>query len=208
MKTPERFYTYAYLRENRTPYYIGKGEGNRIYYKRKGEVRPPKDKSKIIFLKQNLLEEEAFKHEKYMIAVFGRKDLGTGILRNKTNGGEGICGYKHSKETRKKIGEIGRGRKCKEETRNKMSDANSGEKSYWYGKSHTQSSKEKMRDAKLGDKNVNCKIWKLTFDDGRETIIRGLSVWAEQNGYRHQGIRLFYQGFRNRYKDIVKVEKL
>ena len=35
-----------------------------------------KDKSRIIFLKQNLTEEEAFKHEIYMIAVFGRKDLG------------------------------------------------------------------------------------------------------------------------------------
>lgn len=100
------------------------------------------------------------------------------------------------------------GKSPSQETRNKMSDANSGEKCYWYGKSHTQSSKEKMRDAKLGDKNVNCKIWKLTFDDGREIIIRGLSVWAEQNGYRHQGIRLFYQGLRNRYKDIVKVEQI
>ena len=83
------YYTYAYLREDRTPYYIGKGEKDRIYKKGKKEIKPPKDKSRIIFLKQNLTEQEAFKHEIYMIAVFGRKDLGTGILRNKTNGGEG-----------------------------------------------------------------------------------------------------------------------
>jgi hypothetical protein len=82
------YYTYAYLREDKTPYYIGKGKRDRIYSNRK-RVKPPKDKSRIIFLKQNLTEEEAFKHERYMIAVFGRKDLGTGILHNMTDGGEG-----------------------------------------------------------------------------------------------------------------------
>ena len=82
------YYTYAYLREDRTPYYIGKGKGDRIYSTRRRN-KPPKDKSRIIFLKQNLTEEEAFKHERYMIAVFGRKDNGTGILRNLTDGGEG-----------------------------------------------------------------------------------------------------------------------
>ena len=101
------FYTYAYLREDRTPYYIGKGTGNRAYRKNR-RIKPPKDKSRIIFLKKNLLEEEAFRHEIYMIAVFGRKDLGTGILHNRTNGGEGPSGMVHSEETRKKISEATR----------------------------------------------------------------------------------------------------
>lgn len=101
MVNPYRFYTYAYLREDKTPYYIGKGEGHRAYYKYKNEVKPPKDTTKIILLKQNLTEEEAFKHEKYLIAVFGRKDLGTGILRNRTDGGEGMSGNIRSEETKK-----------------------------------------------------------------------------------------------------------
>lgn len=92
MVNPYRFYTYAYLREDGTPYYIGKGSGKRLYKKYKGEISPPKDKSKIILLKVNLTEEEAFKHEKYMIDIFGRKDISTGILRNKTFGGEGSSG--------------------------------------------------------------------------------------------------------------------
>jgi len=97
------YYTYAYLREDKTPYYIGKGKGDRVYSTNGRTTNLPKDKSRIIFLKQNLTEEEAFKHEVYMIAVFGRKDNGTGILRNKTDGGDGISGYIHSEETRRKI---------------------------------------------------------------------------------------------------------
>lgn len=83
------FYTYAYLREDGTPYYIGKGCGKRAYKKnnRRGCSRP-KEISRIIFLKKNLTEEEAYRHEVYMIFVLGRKDIGTGILRNLTDGGE------------------------------------------------------------------------------------------------------------------------
>ena len=97
------FYTYAYLREDKTPYYIGKGTGRRIYSTNRKGLKPPKDKSRIIFLKQNLTEEEAFKHEVYMIAVFGRKDNGTGILYNRTDGGDGISGFTHSEETKNKM---------------------------------------------------------------------------------------------------------
>jgi hypothetical protein len=105
-----RFYTYAYLREDGTPYYIGKGKDDRCFIKGKKEsVSPPKDKCRIIFLKQNLTEEEAFKHEIYMIAVFGRKDLGTGILRNLTDGGDGVSGYIPSesvREARRRNGKV------------------------------------------------------------------------------------------------------
>ena len=116
------YYTYAYLREDRTPYYIGKGTGDRIYSTNR-RVNPPKDKSRIIYLKQNLTEDEAFRHEIYMIDVFGRKDLGTGILRNRTNGGEGPSGAIRSDETRKKIGEANKGKTRSEETRRKISES-------------------------------------------------------------------------------------
>ena len=133
MVNPNRFYTYAYLREDKTPYYIGKGAGKRAYCKWKGQIRPPKDKSRIIFLKQNLTEQEAFKHEIYMIDVFGRKDLGTGILHNRTNGGEGPSGAVVS-----------------EETRRKLSEANKGENNYFYGKTHTEETRRKLSEVNKG----------------------------------------------------------
>jgi hypothetical protein len=164
------YYTYAYLREDRTPYYIGKGENDRIYKKGKGEIRPPKDKSRVIFLKQNLTEEEAFRHEIYMIAVFGRKDLGTGILRNRTNGGDGISGYNHTEETKilisnshkgknlteehkKKVGDSLRGKKKKplsDETKKKLSLSLKGRKSWNEGKPFSDEVKRKMSESNKG----------------------------------------------------------
>ena len=154
MVNPIRFYTYAYLRVDRTPYYIGKGKGRRLYEKHQKGISVPKDKSRIIFLKQNLTEEEAFKHEIYMIDVFGRKDLGTGILRNKTEGGDGTSGFIHSQETKRKMTEAKTGKTHSEESKRKMSEVKKGEKHPLYGKCHSEETKRK-----LGQANKNRKWW-------------------------------------------------
>ena len=86
------YYVYSYIRESDgTPYYIGKGKGSRAYSKNH-TISVPNDRSKIIFLETNLTEQDAFDLEIKLIFEHGRKDLGTGILHNKTNGGEGISG--------------------------------------------------------------------------------------------------------------------
>ena len=97
--TDRIYYTYAYLREDGTPYYIGRGKGSRVFDVTHRIKVPPKER--VLFLKQNLTYEEATKHEIYMIAVLGRKDLGTGVLRNLTNGGEGRPGPKPQEEIEK-----------------------------------------------------------------------------------------------------------
>ena len=137
------YYTYAFLREDRTPYYIGKGKGNRAYRRRDKGIKPPKDKSKILILKQNLTEEESFRHEVYMIAVFGRKDLGTGILHNRTNGGDGVSGAVVSDETRRKMSEALKGKPRSKEIRRKISEAHKG-------KTHSEKSRRNMSESQKG----------------------------------------------------------
>jgi hypothetical protein len=113
----KNYYTYAYLREDNTPWYIGKGKGRRAYQKH--DYFSPPSSEKILILKTNLTEEEAFNHEIYMIAIFGRKDLETGILRNRTNGGDSPPIFTgHSWESKQKISEKLKGRY----TRPPMSD--------------------------------------------------------------------------------------
>ena len=125
------YYTYAYLKADGSPYYIGKGKGNRLYDHRGKNCIPPKDKNRIIKLKQNLTEEAAFRHEIYMIAVFGKKCDGTGILMNIADGGNappkmyGDNSPTKRPEIRAKIGAANKislkGRKVTEEVRQKIS---------------------------------------------------------------------------------------
>ena len=107
---------------------------------------PPKER--ILILKKYLTEEEAFKHEIYMIAVLGRKDLGTGILWNFTDGGEGGSGAVRSEETRERMSLSMRGKRRSPEARKNISNARKG-----ISRPHTEQSRQKIREAHLGEKN-------------------------------------------------------
>lgn len=122
------YYVYVYLdpREiydcefNYRPFYIGKGKNNRktdhlneswgknyLKYKFLSSMKKENIEPIILLIKENMSEMNAFILEKELIKKYGRIDNGSGILCNLTDGGEGSSG-----------------RKCKESTKEMISNAN------------------------------------------------------------------------------------
>lgn len=89
--------------------------------------------------------------EKYLIAYYGRRDLGTGTLVNLTDGGDGVKGIVVTQETRRKMSVANKGRVVTEETRQKIG-------AWQKGKPKSEESCQKMSAARQ----------KLTFEQAQE----------------------------------------
>lgn len=139
------YYVYAYLRSKDsttakagTPYYIGKGKNVRAFKSHGATATLPTNKTLIVMCETGLTEFGAFALERKLIKWWGRKDIGTGILNNRTDGGEGAAGTVHTEETKKK-----------------WSDAHKGKDGYWTGKTRDQTTKDKISRAMSGKQSWN-----------------------------------------------------
>lgn len=113
----EDYYVYAYLRikdsangKAGTPYYIGKGKGDRAWHGRH-RVPVPKEKWRIVIVACNLSELWSLIMERKLIRLWGRLDNGTGVLHNLTDGGESNYGLIHNTVTRQKMSLAAKGKK-------------------------------------------------------------------------------------------------
>lgn len=162
------FYVYAYLREDRTPFYIGKGQKNRINRKRKFDL-PREDLRVKLF--ENLTEEDALDLEMEVIKYYGKENL-----INKTTGGQGVSGLRFkmppdSVEVRRtKLKELYADPEFYADFCAKMKGNNKGAH-------RSEEQREKTRKTL-----TKGQVWKFKNPQGELVIIEGsLNKWCQDN---------------------------
>jgi hypothetical protein len=103
----------------------------------------------LVFMYETPDEELAFVLECALILQYGRRDLGTGILINRTDGGEGRSGRTLSAESRKKISDARLGLKLTPEHKKKVSDSLLGNKRA-LGYKHTEETRKILSQKSKG----------------------------------------------------------
>jgi hypothetical protein len=144
---------YKHVRlDKNEPFYIGIGNLERAYTKRSRNkywrhiVKSVPYKVEILF--EDLSLEEACLKEIELIKIYGRKDLGTGILVNMTDGGDLPPSHKgkvRSDDFRKKCSESNKGRKLTDEHKKKLSESHKGF-------TPTEETRKKLSEVRKGKK--------------------------------------------------------
>jgi hypothetical protein len=151
---PNGFYVYIYLRSTPSekypegsPYYVGKGKKYRAWSITGRYTHRPKEDKYIKIVESGMFEDDAFQLEMSLIRQYGRIDLGTGILRNLTDGGEGNS--HRSEEQIRRMSEAQKARWADEELRpNLLRHVKTMNK----GRKHTEETKKKWSEQKKGIK--------------------------------------------------------
>ena len=187
------YYVYKHIRlDNNTCFYIGKGKDGRKDVPNRNPTHDSicdRHGYKVVIFKDKLNEAEAFKLEEDLIRCYVFK-MGYGIcikgymnnnnnnnnkfLTNRTFGGEGASGYKHSEESKRKNSESHKGKKQSEETKEKISEKmkgkNAGEKNGMFGKKGKDSPIYGEKNGMFGKNPFENKT-----EEEMETIVRKIS---------------------------------
>lgn len=106
----------------------------------------------VQIIRDDLTWEQACTLEIFWIKTIGRRNLKEGSLVNLTDGGEGSVRWKMSKTTKEKISKANKGnqvrlgKKCSDESKQRMSAAQKGSKA-------SEETKAKMRTSRIGYKH-------------------------------------------------------
>ena len=106
MSKPLEFYVYEDRKPCGEPFYVGKGNHNRIANPHRNRIhtnicRKYPDWRRVVVFAGT--EQECFAEEVRLIALYGRRNTGTGSLVNLTDGGEGAAGMVHTDDAKKRV---------------------------------------------------------------------------------------------------------
>lgn len=132
----------------------------------------------VEIIQDNLSLEEACELEEFLINLYGRRDLKTGVLANMTSGGEGSPGTIVSESTKQKLRVLNTGKKLSEEHKIKIGIANKGK-----GPTFVVRFKQKEKvSKKVIDLDTN-----TIYSSARETAkvfgLKSLNLTRQLNGY-------------------------
>ena len=169
------FYVYVHIRkDNNTVFYVGKGTKNRAYDLDRSNFHNGVCKKygcRVEIIKDGLTESQAFRLEskmiKYYVLTLGygapiegydNYDHNLPYLTNFTWGGEGVSGYKHSEEAKRKIGESSKGENnpmfgknaYANKTPEEMEEIGKKKSKALKGKKHSEETKLKMSEKAKG----------------------------------------------------------
>ena len=182
---PPHFYVYAYIRDNGTPYYIGKGHGKRAWAKTDRTIFPKKDFSNIVIVESNLTDIGALAIERRLIKWHGRIDNGTGILHNKTDGGDGNAGWIMPEEAKAKISVANSGRLKGYKFSQKQLKNRVGENHWNYGNTTSKEVSKKISEGvkrRNQERQLDVKEYTLLDTHTKETIKFNTYTFDEKIG--------------------------
>jgi hypothetical protein len=157
------------VKDTEEVFYIGIGKQDKRAYSKHGRGKFWKDYTSkyeytVEITHRDIIWEEACSIEKYLIAFYGRRDLGLGSLVNQTDGGDGIINP--SQEARKKNGDARRGLPSWNTGLTKETDSRikiiseklcNIQRSETHSNNISKAKKGKPNPSIQGDKNPGCK---------------------------------------------------
>lgn len=210
----QTYYVYAYKHPStNVPFYIGKGHAERAmfhsryaasnFFKNKHfkhtilKIRRELSREPVVeLLADNLTEADALALEIELIKQYGRKLIDpNGVLCNLTLGGDGVSGYKHTEESKRKMRE---NKVMTDELREKYRQAS-------IGRVTSEETKEKLRACRHTDatkmiiskkltglvrsdefkSNASLKTsatWLITFPDGHQETVKNRKAFCKMQG--------------------------
>lgn len=190
------FYVYVYRdprpNKNNQPVYVGKGTGDRdlSHWSRGSHNKPFQDFLSHIKRKglvalcervfESALEQEAFDKEIELIAIYGRRDIGTGTLFNRTDGGEGASGAVRTEEQKLNIGKFSRKNWGDEQYRKKIITSQSKAQSTPKAKDIKSKNSKKLWEEKGNVMIANITAARNTDESKAKTSAQAKAQWVNE----------------------------